>query len=81
MYRDALALRRKVFHHEDLTWQDAPSGVLAFDRGEGFRCTVNMTAEPLRMDRPGELLIASGPLTMEDGVAILPPDTTVWWSL
>ncbi|GIE97926.1 glycoside hydrolase family 13 protein [Paractinoplanes rishiriensis] len=81
MYRDALALRRKVFHNEDLTWQDAPEGVLAFDRGEGFRCTVNMTTEPLRLNRPGELLIASGPLTMEDGTAILPPDTTVWWSL
>jgi alpha-glucosidase len=81
MYRDALALRRKVFTGDDLTWQDAPDGVLAFDRGPGFRCMVNMSGEPVRVDRPGELLIASGPVTVAGGGAVLPPDTTVWWSI
>jgi len=82
MYRDALALRRKALPGSTpLTWHDAPEGVLALDRGPEFRCTVNMTASPVRLDAPGELLLASGPVTIEDGVATLPPDTTVWWSL
>ena len=61
-------------------WADAPEGVLALDRGDQFRCTVNMGAEPVRLDIPGDLLLASGPVTIEDGVVTLPPDTTVWWS-
>ncbi|MFF5295567.1 glycoside hydrolase family 13 protein [Paractinoplanes globisporus] len=82
MYRDALALRRKVVAGpEPLTWQDAPEGILAFDRGANFRCTVNMTASPVRLPAPGELLIASGPVTIEDDTIVIPPDTTVWWSL
>jgi alpha-glucosidase len=82
MYRYALALRRKALAgNAPLAWPDAPEGVLALDRGPGFRCTVNMGTLPVRLDAPGELLIASGPVTIEDGVAILPPDTTVWWSL
>jgi alpha-glucosidase len=81
LYRDALALRRKVFNGEELTWQDAPDGVLAFDRGEALRCTVNMGPQPVRVVVPGELLIASGPVTIQEGAAVLPPDTTAWWSL
>ena len=81
MYREALALRRKVFASNDLTWVKAPEGVLAFDRGSELRCVVNMGPDPVRIDAPGELLIASGPVTTEDGVTILPPDTTVWWSI
>ncbi len=82
MYRDALALRRKVFAvADDLTWRDAPEGVLAFDRGSGVRCTVNMGAAPVRIDCPGSPLIASGPITVVEGVAVIPPDTTVWWSI
>jgi alpha-glucosidase len=40
-----------------------------------------MGASPVRLDAPGELLLASGPVTIEDGTAYLPPDTTAWWSL
>ncbi|MCU7727174.1 glycoside hydrolase family 13 protein [Actinoplanes sp. KI2] len=82
MYRDALALRRKALAgNAALTWHDAPEGVLVLDRGPEFRCTVNMGDSPVRLDAPGELLIASGPVTIEAGVAIIPADTTVWWSL
>jgi alpha-glucosidase len=81
MYRDALALRRKVFAGEELIWQDAPDGVLAFGRGDAFRCTVNMSAEPVHLTCPGDLLVVSGPVTVEDGVAVLQPDTTAWWSI
>jgi alpha-glucosidase len=81
MYRDALTLRRKVFASDELTWWDAPDGVLAFDRGDDFRCTVNMGTSPVRIDRPGEVLIASAPVTVDGDAAVIPPDTTVWWSL
>jgi alpha-glucosidase len=83
MYRDALALRRKVLSATDaLAWRETPAAdVLAFDRGEEFRCTVNMGTAAVRLDAPGELLIASGPVTIENGVATIPSDTAVWWSL
>ncbi|WP_433298608.1 glycoside hydrolase family 13 protein [Actinoplanes sp. CA-030573] len=81
LYRDALALRRKVFAGDDLTWLDSPAGVLAFERGGDFRCTVNMSGAPVTLPVPGSQLIASGPITVEDGVAVIPADTTVWWSL
>ncbi|GAA0544164.1 glycoside hydrolase family 13 protein [Paractinoplanes ferrugineus] len=82
MYRDALTLRRKLFAAADtLTWQDEPAGRLTFDRGDAFRCTVNMSAAPVRVEAPGQVLLASAPITVENGVATLPPDTTVWWSI
>lgn len=59
--------------------------MLTFDRaapdGPGMRCTVNMTDAPVRADSPGELLVASGPIDFEGDEVVLPPDTTVWWSL
>jgi alpha-glucosidase len=83
MYRDALALRRKVLAGAGrLIWRDSPSpDVLAFDRGDAFRCLVNMGGSAARLDAPGELLIASGPVTIENGTVLIPPDTAVWWSL
>ncbi|WP_030441123.1 glycoside hydrolase family 13 protein [Actinoplanes subtropicus] len=82
MYRDALALRRKaVAGQAPLTWQDAPEGLLVFDRGTDFRCTVNMSPAPLSPEAPGELLLASAPITVDGGTAVIPPDTAVWWSL
>jgi len=82
MYREALALRRKALTgNPQLTWHDAPEGVLVLDRGAEFRCTVNMSAAPVPLPVPGELLLASGPVTVEADVVVVPPDTTVWWSL
>jgi alpha-glucosidase len=40
-----------------------------------------MGASPVRIDRPGDVLIASAPLTIEADEVVIPPDTTVWWSL
>jgi alpha-glucosidase len=78
LYRDALALRRKVLTGDDLTWASAPEGVLAFDRAGGFRCTVNMTSSPIALPHPGDLLLCSTPLTAD---GLLPADTTAWWSI
>ncbi|HWS36186.1 MAG TPA: DUF3459 domain-containing protein, partial [Actinoplanes sp.] len=88
MYRTALAVRRTdpaLTPVDNLRWIPAPDGVLAFERevpgAPVFRCTVNMGAEPVTVGRPGEVLLASGPLEGTAGDVILPPDTTVWWSL
>jgi alpha-glucosidase len=78
MYREALALRRKVLAGAGtLVWREAPAGVLAFDRGAGFRCTVNMSPEPVRVPA-GELLLASGPVKVERDAVVIPPDGTIW---
>ncbi|WP_433795455.1 glycoside hydrolase family 13 protein [Actinoplanes sp. CA-252034] len=88
LYRAALAIRRDnpaLAPTDNLTWVSAPAGILAFDRSApgvpGFRCTVNMGAEPVEIGRPGEILLASGPLEGDPDNIILPPDTTVWWSV
>ncbi|MEU4239232.1 glycoside hydrolase family 13 protein [Actinoplanes sp. NPDC026619] len=82
MYRDALTLRRKLLTATDpLTWRDAPAGVLAFDRGSAVSCTVNMSPDPIQLAAPGQVLLASAPVTVQNGTAVLPPDTTVWWSI
>jgi alpha-glucosidase len=83
LYRAALALRRAepaLGAADNLRWCDAPEGLLAFDRGN-VRCTVNMTAAPIRMPQPGEALLTSGPVNLDGVEAVIPADTTVWWSV
>ncbi|RQW96925.1 glycoside hydrolase family 13 protein [Micromonospora inaquosa] len=76
LYRAAIQARRAdpALGDGDLTWLPAPDGVLAFSRGGGFTCLVNLCAVPVPMPAQGELLLASGPL--DDG--LLPSDTAVW---
>ncbi len=81
LYRRALHLRRD---HPDLgagdavEWLPAPEGVLAFRRGD-FVCTANTTPVAVELPAlPGRVLLAGGP---HDGGAVLPGDTTVWWSV
>jgi hypothetical protein len=40
-----------------------------------------MSARRVPLEVPGEVLIASGPVKVEQGLAVIPPDTTIWWSL
>ncbi|MFD5143227.1 glycoside hydrolase family 13 protein [Streptomyces sp. NPDC058401] len=78
LYRSALRLRRshpELGAGDGVEWLEAPAGVLAFRRGD-FTCTVNTTAEPVRMPAPGTVLLASGPLP---DPSELPADTAVWW--
>ncbi|MEF9904975.1 glycoside hydrolase family 13 protein [Streptomyces sp. P9-A2] len=76
LYRTALRLRRKLQQGETLTWEeDAPAGVLQFDRTDGWRCVTNLSTAPVPLP-PGEVLLAGAPLT--DGR--LAPDTTAWLS-
>ncbi|WUR60219.1 glycoside hydrolase family 13 protein [Micromonospora chokoriensis] len=76
LYRAAIQTRRAepALGDGELTWLPAPDGVLAFSRGGGFTCVVNLSAAPVPMPAQGELLLASGPL--DDG--LLPSDTAVW---
>ncbi|GAA3042244.1 glycoside hydrolase family 13 protein [Streptosporangium longisporum] len=81
LYREALRIRRERRRFDDapLTWLDSPEGTLAFRRGDGFACTVNLTGEPVALPAPGRILLASAGTTVEDGLARLAPDSAVWW--
>jgi alpha-glucosidase len=78
LYRAAIALRREhpaLGAGSEVTWLDAPDGVLAFRRdiddrrdsrdddrrdGRGFVCTVNLTGGPVTLPTPGRELLTSG---------------------
>jgi alpha-glucosidase len=79
LYRDALALRRArpQLGTGPFAWLDAPSDVLAFERGPGLVVVVNLGREPVDLPpETGELLLASDPL---DADGRLPADTGGWW--
>ena len=77
LYRQALALRRELLvADEEIEMIDLGPETLAYRRGSGIACVVNMGSDSLRLP-DGEVLLASAPL--KDGE--LPPDTAVWVSL
>ncbi|WP_435610968.1 glycoside hydrolase family 13 protein [Streptomyces sp. C10-9-1] len=83
LYRSALAVRRAqpgLGAGSSVTWLDAPEGVLAFAR-EGFVCLANTTGEPVRFPAPGRMLLANEDVVVEEGEAVVPADTTVWWAV
>ncbi|MEX5261073.1 glycoside hydrolase family 13 protein [Kocuria sp. CPCC 205263] len=76
LYRAALRIRRA---HPGLgtagfAWAGAPARCLAFDRGPGFRCLVNLSDECVPLPEDAEVLLASAPVPGGQ----LPPDHTVW---
>ncbi|OLF11940.1 glycoside hydrolase family 13 protein [Actinophytocola xanthii] len=77
LYRRALHLRREHPALGDgvMRWRaDLPDEVLAFDRGHGFTCVVNLSAEPVDLPAHQEVLLTSQPLAG----AQLPPDAAAW---
>jgi alpha-glucosidase len=76
LYREALRIRRgePALGDGSLRWLDAPAGVLAFARGEGFACVLNLSGAPVELPPHDSVLLRSGPL--EGG--LLPPDTAAW---
>ncbi len=81
LYRQALHLRRATEELGDgpMQWRaDGGEDVLAFDRGPGFVCVVNMGRTPVPLPAEATLLLASDELTA-DGA--LPPDTSAWLKL
>ncbi|MEE4418096.1 glycoside hydrolase family 13 protein [Streptomyces bugieae] len=79
LYRRALHLRRDhpALGEGDLTWFDAPAGVLAYHREPGFACIVNLSSEPYELPAHEAVLLASG--VVEDGR--LAPDQAVWLAM
>jgi alpha-glucosidase len=77
LYRAALALRHEhpALGDGEFGWLPSAPGVLAFSRGSGFACVVNLSAGPAPLPVGAGVLLASGPLTA-DGE--LPPDTAAW---
>jgi alpha-glucosidase len=51
--------------------------VLAFRRGDGLVCALNMGSRPARIEAPGGVTLASGPVEDQN---LLPPETTVWFA-
>jgi alpha-glucosidase len=76
LYREALRLRRTLPGLTDglLSWRDLGDDVLAFDRGTGVRCVVNLSDRPASLAGQGRVVLSSGPLDRED----LPTDTAAW---
>ena len=76
LYRDALRLRRDTPGLGDgpMEWLPTTAGVLAFTRGPGFACVVNLSTAAVALPIPGEVLLSSGPLKG----SVLPADTAVW---
>ncbi|MGW4737822.1 glycoside hydrolase family 13 protein [Nocardia xishanensis] len=75
LYRMAIELRglRPEFAGPRIEWYGSPSGCLAFRRPGGLVCVLNASAAPIPLP-PGELLLASAPLTSGH----LPPDAAAW---
>ncbi|GAA2993619.1 glycoside hydrolase family 13 protein [Streptomyces fulvorobeus] len=87
LYRAALTIRRAhpaLGAADNLRWLDSPQGVLVFERptpdGRVFTCTVNTTDAPVRLTVPGEQLLANAQITIKGTEALLPGDTTAWWT-
>ncbi|WHT21796.1 glycoside hydrolase family 13 protein [Crossiella sp. CA-258035] len=76
LYRHALALRAELpaLGDGELSWVDSPEGTLVFDREPGFRCAVNLGADPLPLPADQEVAAASAPLVNGE----LPPEAAAW---
>ncbi|MFF5985519.1 glycoside hydrolase family 13 protein [Prauserella flavalba] len=82
LYRDALLLRRDL-PVEGLEWLESDPDVLAFRRGPSFTCTVNFGSSPVRLPRPGRLLLSSTQepeLEANEQTVTLPPSSAAWWT-
>ncbi len=77
LYRSALALRRDRADvvSDDLEWLPSPEGVLAFARGPGFQCVINLGDQPHPL--AADPIITSSELLPG---RLLPPDGAAWIS-
>ena len=79
LYREAIALRRRIpaLSSDRFRWLPTEPGVLAFTRGDGVACVVNLSARPVCAPVGSQLLLGSNPEVGEK----LPPDTAGWFLL
>ncbi|MEU5050881.1 glycoside hydrolase family 13 protein [Streptomyces sp. NPDC021096] len=85
LYRSALALREELpgLGDGEMTWLDAPAGVLAFSR-PGFVCTLNTLGDEVALPVPGRPVLGSvgvADLEFSGGTVRIPSDTCVWWAV
>ncbi len=83
LYRKSLALRHShpaLGGEGEITWIDSAPGTLHFTREPGLEVLVNATPAPVEIKVSGKeiLLTSSGEPELNDGVLIIPADTTVW---
>jgi alpha-glucosidase len=74
LYRQALALRKKLQTSEELEW--LPTGnpeVIHFARPNGWQCVMNFNGKPFKIPA-GKVVLASGPTPNGK----IPANTTVW---
>ncbi len=76
LYREALRIRRDAVGPcgDKFEWLTGHQDVLAFTRGDGFSCVVNLSADPVALPAHTAVLLTSGPL--DDG--LLPADSAAW---
>nr|WP_296064314.1 glycoside hydrolase family 13 protein [uncultured Actinoplanes sp.] len=79
LYREALALRRRLAGGTGLTWVgvDGDDSTVHFRRPDGWLSVTNFGPSAVALP-PGELLLASGPLDQASSPPALPADTTAW---
>jgi alpha-glucosidase len=78
LYRAAVRLRRDHpgLAGEDLRWLPGPAATLHFERGDGFRCALNLSDAPWELPAVATILLASEmPWT-----GLLAPDTAAWYA-
>ena len=76
LYRQIIAVRaHTAIDDESLEMLDLGSDVLAFRRGSGLTCIINMGSKPIELPNHSELLISSE--VNQDGQT-LAPDSAVW---
>jgi alpha-glucosidase len=76
LYQESLRIRRTRPELGDgpMAWLPSAPGVLAFTRGDGFACVVNVSDQPAELPAHTEVLVTSDPLV--DG--LLPHDSAAW---
>jgi alpha-glucosidase len=82
LYRAALGVRRTFpsLAGDELRWLASPAGTLLFERGDGFRCAVNLSATRWELPAGTAALLASetpwtGVLAASTAAWHLPPST------
>lgn len=74
LYRNALALRRRIQSAEHLEWLDVGPDGVGFRRSNGWVSITNFGAAPI--PGPAQVILTSDPSLHYDGT--IPPNTTVW---
>jgi alpha-glucosidase len=84
LYRAALRIRRQHpgLSGDAFAWmdEDEGSGILHFERGDGFRCLVNLDADPVPLPEGARLLVRSdGPAIHDPAARHVPAETAAWY--